>query len=89
MSQNQEYLIKQKVKEILKATKWRCRMCDTEVDALSNISTNDEKQSILMDHLHTRHLQSPYINRDMKDEYLPGYFRPIIEVIQPNINFMV
>jgi chorismate mutase len=87
MSENIDYMIKQRVKEILKASKWRCRICDIVVEAKSKIASDDVKDSVLREHIINKHLKSPYINHDMKDEYLPGYFKPIIEVIQPNVNY--
>lgn len=86
MSQDQDYLMKQRRKEILLADRWRCRMCEMPIDG-SHMSSDDEKDSLLRSHLNETHLGSPLFNKDMKDMYMVLYFKPIIETIQPNEKF--
>ena len=86
MSEDQDYLLKQRKKEILVAERWRCRLCDVAIEG-SGTSDDDEKESYLKAHLHDKHLHNPTFNKDMKDEYMVLYFKPIIETIQPNEKF--
>ena len=87
MSQDRDYLMKQMAKEILKADRWRCKLCDHVIDARSYVSVEDEKHSLLLAHLHDAHNESLLVNKDMKDEHKVLYFRPIVETIQQNIKF--
>jgi len=85
MSENTNYFMKQLVTEILKADRWRCRVCDRIVDAGSNVSTEDIKESILLAHLHDDHNESLLINKEMPDRYKVGYFHPYMEKLQDNV----
>jgi thiamine monophosphate synthase len=86
MSEDQDYLMKQRRKEILVADRWRCILCEMPIDR-SHVSSDDEKDSLLRAHLNETHLGSPLFNKDMKEEYHILYFKPIIETIQPNQKF--
>jgi hypothetical protein len=86
MSANQEYILKQKVRSVLSAIKWKCRICETIVETSTN-ATDDEKDSILRAHLNETHLGSPLYNKDGRDEYKVLYFKVIDEKIQDNIKF--
>jgi hypothetical protein len=85
MSEDSDYALKQRRKAVLAANRWRCILCDIEVDPMGDsVDTDDEKDSVLRSHINSTHLGSPMLNTNIKDEYMVCYFKPIVEVIQGN-----
>jgi len=85
MSEDKDYLMKQRRKEVLAADRWRCRMCEMPID--SSGSSEDEKDSHLKAHIHDNHINSPLFNQDIKEDFLVLYFKPIVQTIQSNEKF--
>lgn len=85
MSEDTDYSLKQRRKAVLAADRWRCMLCDLEIDPEGNaVDTDDEKDSVLRAHINSTHLGSPMLNTNIKDEYMVCYMKPIIEVLQGN-----
>jgi len=85
MSADSDYALKQRRKTVLAAERWRCMLCDLEVDSKGgSIDTEDEKDSVLRAHINETHLGSPMLNTSIKEEYMVCYMKPIVEVIQGN-----
>jgi hypothetical protein len=85
MSEDSDYALKQRRKAVLAADRWRCMLCDSEINPKEgSIDTDDEKDSVLRAHINETHLGSPMLNTSIKDEYMVCYFKPIVEVLQGN-----
>lgn len=62
-------------KDVLKFDYWMCRLCETKIDAGSAVGSDDEKTSILSDHVHRYHFDDRNIDPNLEDKYLVIYFK--------------
>jgi hypothetical protein len=86
MSQDDDYALLQRRKKVLDADRWRCILCDIEIDPGDNaIGNEEEKDSVLRSHLNDKHLNSPMMNTGIQEKYQVCYFKPIVETLTDNL----